>query len=345
MINFYLDIDSIYGSTESSLNMTFNESVCTNCVNMTACVFSWLILLGVFLFIVISCYRLQNTSSCLIDTTDNLKHQLLLSKSNIPVHANKNSEMNQLLSFMPLKPYELMIITQTTSPASMDELILEAQHTTRFTIFPIHKYIYGNETFLQIEFVQELESLLIAIDINYHRSCILRRKMTHLTALIFTPSKIIQTWGDLQGYLSNYQEHQIPFHHEVLRRVRLINVQEDFKPWYSRTFRHHTNHNQLRDSHDSEGSPYFCSHCPYECSIDTWSIYVVIMHTFHENLFEEYEHANECLAVTKLAVVVRDRWSNRQITDYIQGRIVDNQVKMNFREISAILPRFVCHLV
>ena len=260
MTDFSLCTDYVYGSTQPSSFMMFNEPTYTNSMDMICCSLMWPIVLGIYIFIFISYYQLQNSLPSLIETSTKL--QLAMNQYNTTSQATKNNKLNKLSAFVPLQSCRLIHIHHKTSVGTIDELIAEAEQTTPFTIFPINKNTFVSKMSIQIEFVQQSRSLILAIEVNYQYSSNLLRKITHLAAIIFHWSNIIQTWGDIRSDLLEYQEYDFPFH-EVLYRVRMVNIQEDFKRWYNRTFRHDTNCDQTLVSHDLDGSLCSCSHRPY----------------------------------------------------------------------------------
>ena len=148
MINFSLHIGYIYGSTEHSSYTTFHESILMNYIDRICYSLVWLILLGICLFIFINYYQLQNSVYTLIETSNHL--QLIVNKDNTTIQSKDNIETERLFDFVPLQPCRLIHIDHRTSMITIDELIDEAEQTTRFTVFPMNENMCTNDMFLQI---------------------------------------------------------------------------------------------------------------------------------------------------------------------------------------------------
>ncbi|CAF5219223.1 unnamed protein product, partial [Rotaria magnacalcarata] len=81
----------------------------------------------------------------------------------------------------------------------------------------------------------------------------------------------------------------------------IIILIEFFSGWYNRIFVHNANCGQLLDFSNTDGPLCSCSHRPYKCRNDEWSIEDAITYTFYEILDDTKIHdLHRCLAITKL---------------------------------------------
>ena len=180
--------------------------------------------------------------------------------------------------------------------------------------------------FIQIEFIQEFQSIITIFEVFRRRSFLFDR-IEQLFSIIFDSSNTIYTWGHITHLWLYYQDYGF-FFNNYIDKVHLLNVQEDFKLWYNQTFGHNENCDQILDFQDTDGPLCSCSYRPYKCLKDAWSLHVAITYTFHENLSNENDNAYECLAITKLATVIQEKWTRQQLNDYINKHHADHQVNI-----------------
>ncbi|CAF1480676.1 unnamed protein product [Adineta steineri] len=236
-------------------------------------------------------------------------------------NVKKYKEIIDLSNFTPLKSYRLFLIDQATDFTEIEGLIYEAEKTKRFTLF-----LYDNKLlkkmFIEIEFVQQSKSIIITFEVFRARNFLFHR-IDQLFAIIYNSSNTIHVWGDSTQWL--YYKDYAYFFYMYINKIRLLNTQEDFKLWYNQTFPHHENCDQILDFHDVDGPLCSCSHRPYKCLQDAWSLHLAITYTFHENLSTKNTHTPHCLAITKLATIVQQKWTHQQINDYIREHSVNHQ--------------------
>ncbi|CAF3147124.1 unnamed protein product [Rotaria sp. Silwood2] len=321
IISFAFHIYHILDSNKLTIYINHGFILITYLINIIA----WLvifILLVILLYIIINHCQLSNDTSSL----ETSKYQQLHnSMTNIGVKRCKR--ITDLPNFTPLTSYRCFHIDQTTSPLTVDEFIFEAKETTRFTIASCNN-ILANERFIQIEFVQELQSLVLSIEISNDYSPVLLDRINVLCAIIFDSSNIIQTWGNINNDLFEYIQYDFSFY-DNLYKVHLLDIQQDFKQWYNHTFSHNQNCSQILDYNDIDGPLCSCSHRPYKCPDNQWSLMNAIAYTFAEYPNIVYNDANECLAATKLARVIYEQWTREQVKNYIKDQYIDHHVKIN----------------
>ena len=226
--------------------------------------------------------------------------------------------MKDLSNFISLKPYKIVKIDQNTSSDKMDELITEAKQTKQFTFVTFQNLI-------EVEFNQESQSIIAEITISkYHKS--LQEKIEQLFAIILDSSNLIQAWGDIDSTLYDWYDHDF-FGRKNLYEIRFVNRQQAFKTWYNTTFRHNDNCGQILHFLEIDGPLCTCSHRPYKSSTDNWSLWMAIAFTFHENINKRNDDFRQCLAITKLSMVIQENWNHQTVQNYIKEHHSDQTVK------------------
>ena len=94
-----------------------------------------------------------------------------------------------------------------------------------------------------------------------------------------------------------------------------------FKLWYNQTFTHRRECHEYLDNDDVDDAFCSCSHRPYKFTSSQWSLSKAIKYTFGQYLYNHMYGINKCLAITKLALVIGEKWSRQQIEDYISEQI------------------------
>ncbi|CAF2028125.1 unnamed protein product [Rotaria magnacalcarata] len=211
----------------------------------------------------------------------------------------KNNEIKQnkitLSDFMPFKPYQSFYINQATSPITLDELIIEAKRTYKFTIYPYDDMLLDMH-YLQIELVQESSSIIILIEF-FSGYNVLFPQIEELFSIVFHASKMIQIWGELSSYRVEYLFYHNHNEDDTIKS-HIVNIQPAFKRWYNSTFVHNANCGQLLDFSNTDGPLCSCSHRPYKCRNDEWSIEDAIAYTFYEilddnKIYDPHRWANQ----------------------------------------------------
>ncbi|CAF4138820.1 unnamed protein product [Rotaria sordida] len=298
----FLNIQYVVGHNEP-LTCSSNGSIITQWVIML-CGLSILALLGICINTIINYYQLQNVISIIQSST---KQILKLNMNNI--ETKKHKEMEDLANFVPLKPYKFININPQSLPIVVDELITEAKQTKKFTCVCLNNV-------LEVEFIQESQSIITHIEISEDYTG-LYKKIRELFLAIFDLSNTIQAWGNIYYNLVDYEDY--PFYlYENFNKIQFVNIIEHFTIWYNGTFPHNESCSQILHFIDTDGPLCSCAHRPCKSLGDNWSIWMAIAYTFDENLHKGNDNRYACLAITKLAMIIQEKWSRQQVIDYIR---------------------------
>ena len=112
-----------------------------------------------------------------------------------------------------------------------------------------------------------------------------------------------------------------------MKNSGFMDVQKQFKPWYNQVFPLQQQCQQRLDYDYTDGPLCSCSYRPCKSSIDRWTLTSAIAYTFHEFLHESCVDVTRCLAITKLALVIDEKWTREQVNDYVGQRKAAYEVK------------------
>ena len=141
--------------------------------------------------------------------------------------------------------------------------------------------------------------------------------LQQLFSIIFRSPNPIQTWGDLREQLSPFIRIGL-LSNEQMKGPHFINFQNRFRTWYNRTFPHHQQCHRRLDYDFIDSRLCSCSHRPCKSSTDRWSLIKAIAYTFDEYLYSDTFTFTKCLAITKLAFVIEQKWTYEQVKEYIE---------------------------
>jgi hypothetical protein len=294
------------------------------CMNNSSTFMEWInlifysflfILFGILLLTLMNYYQQQKIILTL-KSFQQQYYQLNNNTTSALKTKQKRKEIHDLPHFLPIINYRTHQIDETTSPTTVDEIIAEAKQTNKFTIAPYDDKITTNKLSLHIEFIQEFRSWIIIIDI-VPQGTVLFIKVHRLMRIILHSSNIIQVWNDISDILLQFEDLNCYFYDNI-KDIGLFNVQEAFKTWYNKTFSHNENCDQILDYNDIDGPLCSCSHRPLKNSTEKWPLSLAIAHTFNEYLNMANNEINVCLAITKLSVIIEEKWDRQQINDYIK---------------------------
>ena len=216
-----------------------------------------------------------------------------------------NKKTSMVSEFIPMKLYRMFPIDETTASIRIEELIPEAKRTYTITIFPFDDMNDGMR-YLQMELVQERLSIVIHIEFFTGRN-ILLPQIDELLLIVLHSSKLIRIWGPLDRHQYECQIY-LMYRTDRPLQCHFVNIQNDFKIWYNNIFIHNEACGPVLDFHNIDGPSYSCSHRPYKCQDDPWSVHNAIAHTFHEILDDFIFHLRVCQAITKSATVINEKW-------------------------------------
>ena len=230
-------------------------------------------------------------------------------------------------NFKEIKPYIILFIHRRQAQFIFDELINEAKRSKIFTIVPKNKSLHPDNMFIQIELIQNTQTIILLIeyfnetDQNSTYSFTLRR----FFATVFQSSNTIQIRGNIIQELRPYIRYGL-FSMYAVTSSQSINIQKEFKLWYNRTFPHHTRCQRCLKYNHMDGSLCSCSHRPYKFSSNQWSIKQAIAYTFDELFNVRHHGIHRCLAVTKLTHIISQNWTVQQLKDYKHNRHMNQNV-------------------
>ena len=268
------------------------------------------LLIGLLILLIIIRYQYRYVESIFKLSIEQLK-------SKYPIHAQlKQDRKRKLLStFKSITNHQLVRIDPTTSIETVNKLIIEAEQTNTFTLVP-YDNDYTNIYFLNIEFIQSTTSVIVLLQV-FHQHNDLFERINVLLSIIFQSSKRIHVWGSFNKDFIQYQVYPV-FFQDAIEQAHFIDIQIDFKNWYNRNFSHHRHCRQTVDVNDIDGPMCSCSHRPYKYSTDQWSLSNALAYTFNEHIDDTCNSVEQCLAVTRLANMIRENRTHQQIQDDIQ---------------------------
>ena len=275
----------------------------------------WLLFISMFISIISSCLLIVFYQKYWTHSLTELARE-----GNLSNETNGIQSVHDLPNLKAIKPYVTLYIHRQQAQFALDELITEATRTKRFTIVPDFSSARLNLMLLHIELIQDTQTIIALVeycsetDRNSRFFYAIRRFFIN----VFGESKIIQTWGSTIEQLTPYVQYGLFSINEVTESQSL-NIQKEFKPWYNRTFRHLIKCPQYLKYEDIDGSHCSCSHRPYKTSSSSqWSLSKAIAYTFDECLGHSLHKIHKCLAITKLAHAIDEKWTRQQLMDYKQ---------------------------
>jgi len=256
-----------------------------------------------------------------------------------------NRELSVLPTFTPLNDCQIYHINRSTSSIILQDLIQLARKTKRYTIDTELDYYTHEPALIQIEFIA-MKSVVLLIETCHlpRPSSVLFWLIQSLFKVIFQSSNLIYVWGDFIFELTHFL-HCGLFSSTMLNQVNTMNVQLRFKQWYNQVFLHRCGLPSVSDDHQL----CTCFYRPVKHKNNQWSLQKAIAYTFHEfldkrrtksnwsrrlssNSMQQYsmlneqikqlhEHlilyaVNDCLAVTKLLMVIEFNWTKAQLHQY-----------------------------
>ncbi|CAF1529444.1 unnamed protein product [Adineta ricciae] len=242
-----------------------------------------------------------------------------------------NRQLSVLSPFVPLNDWQAYRINRTTAPSLLHDLIQLARRTTRYTIDTEHDYYTHEAALIQIEFIRR-RSVVLLIEMCHlpPTSTVTFWLIKSLLAVILSPSNFIYSWGNGIDELGQFVHYDL-FSSSTIRRSNNIDVQVDFKLWYNKVFLHTCG----LQPHEHDHSLCTCIHRPVKHRQDQWSLQKAIAYAFGEFLDKSRTNSkwrqqlihsdelvryavNDCLAVTKLHMLIDGNWTKEQLEKYNQ---------------------------
>ncbi|CAF1498624.1 unnamed protein product [Rotaria sordida] len=174
------------------------------------------------------------------------------------------------------------------------------------------------------------QSISIIINVELFENWQVHSPLIHeLFVVVFHRSKTIQLWGKPNQYEYNYEIYEL-YNTNGILNCHIVYIQDSFKIWYNKTFNHNENCGRILDFEDIDGPLCTRSYRPLKNLNDTWDLKQAIAYTFEERLDPKNFHLYKCLAITKLATVLNEKWSYEKIQDYIKINHLKQKVMFNF---------------
>ncbi|CAF4012733.1 unnamed protein product, partial [Rotaria sp. Silwood2] len=142
------------------------------------------------------------------------------------IQIKSNKRIKTLSNFIPYKSYKTFSFDATTSFSTIEELVMEAERTYKFTVF-LYDDIYFDTHYLQIELVQESSSIIINIEFFTGHNLVLPH-IDELLSVVFHPSKFIQIWDLPDQFRYKYPVYPV-YRTGGILQCHIVNIQDDFK--------------------------------------------------------------------------------------------------------------------
>jgi hypothetical protein len=240
---------------------------------------------------------------------------------------NVTRNISDLPCFKSIRPFLLYSICPTTAKRIMTDLMDTANQTRQFSIIPQLSTLMPHSLSMQIALCQPSCTLLAVIE-SFDPTTMefeFLQFLQQLFSIIFRSSNTIQTWGDLRTQLTPFIQVGL-LSNEQVAYPRFNNVRNRFKTWYNQTFPHHQQCHQRLDYDSIDGPLCSCSHRPCKSSTSRWSLFKAIAYTFDEYMYNHTFNINPCLAITKLALVIEQKWTCEQVKKHIKQNQDDHKV-------------------
>ena len=234
---------------------------------------------------------------------------------------NMIRNISDLPRFQPIKPYEVCFINRTQPQCILDEIIYLSEKTKQFTIVPHLNSVSHDYIKIQIEFIQDYQTIITFIEYcrDTDRHSIYCNKLQRLFSNIFNPSKTIYTWGNIMELLRPYVIAGL-FTRGNIFEAQNNNIQEQFKLWYNGQYPHTLPCHQYLKYDQQDNLLCSCAHRPYKTPSNQWSLPKAIAYTFDEQLTYYFFGVHQCLAISKLAHVINNRWTAQQLNQYNKNK-------------------------
>jgi hypothetical protein len=230
-------------------------------------------------------------------------------KQSLMKKRQRNLQFSNKVPFAPLNRHAVYGVHRRTCTHLLHDLIHLAQNTQFFTVDTESDLVTNRLALIQIEMIHASLSTVVLVELAHlpddstSLQCWL---IQSLLKSIFTPSKEIYAWGDLQQELTGV----IP-----TGRLNVVNVQKEFKSWYGTRFLSDPTGNQKWGLQSAIATT-FDEFLDKSETLNTWSC--ALLYARHSSvpsprIQSMIDYAvNDCLAVTKLAcrigqAVVREK--------------------------------------
>ncbi|CAF1348840.1 unnamed protein product [Rotaria sordida] len=253
-----------------------------------------------------------------------------LSNSSISTQPQHHFNTLALHRFQSLKPYEICAIHRFTLISHLQLLIQQCDKVTTFSIHTTRANEDGTVRTIQIELIQpeESKSIVLLFEITHLSSSntTLFMEIQKLLNTIFRQSKRFFIWSNKNRKDLDVFTHDQYLPNKIFEILNIIELQEPFKQWYIRTFKHDKNCS-VPSFYKTDAICCTCPHRPYKNINDKWSLEKAINYVFNEFICESNENDRNdlrdidhsvcyCLAITKLSMIIELDWTIEQLYQY-----------------------------
>jgi hypothetical protein len=241
-------------------------------------------------------------------------------------------EFNALPEFKPLKPYKIHFINRMTPLLIIFSLLEQVKRTVKYTIDSEGDWRPIKPAIIQVEFVNnhEKESTVLLFEMVHlpEASTRLFRFIKKLFVAILNPSHKILMWSDVKKELLDFLDYNL-LSIDQINSINATDMQGAFKEWYNGTFPHHQDCNGFSVAFNDHQYCTCGEFLDKKFQRSRWSIGLDrrlapfykpgqqqrhFKQEYREKLVKYAVH--DCLSVTKLAMVIENRWSQQQLNDY-----------------------------
>ena len=232
-----------------------------------------------------------------------------LKRNTLHIATFQHQDIKSLFVFQALKYHNTYSIDCYTTDEVLNRLIQEAQKSKLFTLlFQYHSQT--NIKSMHIEFIQDRYSYIVSIPLTVPLPIAVQEKIHQMYHQIFLPKNTHQLWGPSIDYeLMDY----IKRHH---LRLNAVDIQKKFKKWYNGVFPHEFTCAQVSINKNIDGNACTCIFRPYKSVSDQWSLLRAIDFTFHIINDVPVNEIQQCLAITQLALMIRQNWDFYELEIY-----------------------------
>ena len=232
--------------------------------------------------------------------------------------------------FQSIKPLHIYAIHHLTSIESITFLLEQVRTTTTCSIHTEKYYKSRKDNLIKIELIQLEKSISYVLLFQINNLPTINGELFYmiqaLLKTLFLPTKKFYTWNVSTKDLNPFVRTRY-LTRKILKNLNLISLQKPFKQWYNRTYKH--GENCCVSSLDSEDDASYCvcPYRPYKLVDHQWALYKAIAYVFDESICTSnrtsktlpndfIDSASDCLAITKLAMVIELNWTKEQVYQY-----------------------------
>lgn len=201
----------------------------------------------------------------------------------------RHQQLRVLPAFTSDQPYELFFINSMTGFFTLLRLIQLANVTFTFAIDTETDDTSKQPALIQVQFLQTSVDTTKTTIVIFEMcqlpspSTLIYPRIQQLLKTIFHRSKTFLVWGNGYMELSSFTIYPL-FQSIPLACLHFINIQDDFKDWYNRTYPHDQACYMALLNNIADDPECTCSHRPYKNFNDRWSLQLAISIVYEQFL-------------------------------------------------------------